>query len=142
MIKEKILSNTNLYIRVVLAFTFLGHGLVSLGFSPSIKLHENLIESINIFNVNSVYLLNIQACFDIIISFLLMINFRIKQVIYIVLIYLFFVSISALSYYSSATGSIFGIAECFRRFPWILFALFIISDFASAICFKFLKFFA
>ena len=128
MIRKIILNNTNLYIRIVLFVTFFGHGLVSLGFSPSISLHRNLIESINIFNFNSNYLLNIQACFDIIISLLLIINFRTRFIIYIVVMYLILVSVCALSYYSVTTGSIFGFAECLRRFPWIMFAFFILSD--------------
>ena len=126
--KELILKHTNFYVRVILSLTFLGHGLVSLGLSPSITLHVDLMEGMNFTDIKTSQLILIQAYFDIIISILLLINFQIRFIIKIVLSYLVLVCVSALIFYWNKTGSIFGIAECLRHFPWILFALFIMSD--------------
>ena len=125
---RKIISNTNLYVRIILSLTFLGHGLVSLGYSPSIALHLDLMDGVNIFKITTSKLLLIQAYFDIIISLIILLNIRLKEIMYLILTYLIVICFSALIFYWNKTGSIFGIAECFRRFPWILFSLFIISD--------------
>jgi uncharacterized membrane protein YphA (DoxX/SURF4 family) len=126
--RKLILRNSNFYVRLILAFVFLGHGLVSLGLSPSITLHVDLMKSMNFTDIATSQLILVQAYFDIIISILLLINFKMRFIIKIVLAYLILVCVSALVFYWNKTGSVFGIAECFRRFPWILFAMFIISD--------------
>jgi len=126
--RKLILRNSNFYVRLILAFVFFGHGLVSLGFSPSIALHIDLLNGVNFSGLETSQLILFQSYFDIIISILLLVNFRIDFVIRIILFYLFLVCISALVFYWNKTGSVFGIAECLRRFPWILFAIFIISD--------------
>ena len=63
-------NNTSYFIRVVLALAFLGHGLVSLGYSPSYSLHYNLIDVINITNIETKQIVQFQAWFDIVISIL------------------------------------------------------------------------
>ena len=126
--KDLIIENSNFYIRFVLFLTFLGHGFVSLGFSPSYSLHYNLLEGINFSDIETAQLLKAQAFLDIIIAFLLLLNFKIRFLINFILTYLTLICITALVFYWRQTGSIFGIAECLRRFPWILFSLFIISD--------------
>ena len=126
--KELILKYPNFYVRLILSLTFFGHGLVSLGLSPSITLHVDLMESMNFTDIATSQLILVQAYFDIIISILLLINFKMRFIIKIVLAYLILVCISGLIFYWNKTGSIFGIAECLRHFPWVLFALFIISD--------------
>ena len=126
--KQIILNNTNFYLRLVLAFSFLGHGLVSLGFSPSYSLHFNLLDGVNFLSIETTQLIKAQAFIDILISIFLLLNLKIRWLIYFVLTYLVLICITSLVFYWKETGSIFGIAECLRRFPWILFSLFIISD--------------
>ena len=82
---QKVVDNTSFIIRIILSLSFLGHGLVSLGFSPSYSLHYNLIESINITAFSSKIIVELQGWFDIIISLLLMINFKLKKILYIVI---------------------------------------------------------
>jgi uncharacterized membrane protein YphA (DoxX/SURF4 family) len=126
--KQLILNHTNFYLRLVLAFSFLGHGLVSLGLSPSYSLHYNLLDGINFMDIETVQLLKVQAYLDITIAIALLCNLKIRWLIHFILAYLVFICVAALVFYWNQTGSIFGISECLRRFPWIFFSLFIISD--------------
>jgi len=127
MIKN-ILGNTNLVVRIILCFTFLGHGLVSLGLSPSYDLHYNLVQSINFTNIPTHKIVEFQGWLDILISLLLIIKFKLKNVLHIILIYLSVVCVSALALYWDKTDSVFGISECLRRFPWIFFSLYLLLD--------------
>ena len=114
--------------RIVLFFAFFGHGLVSLGLSSSYTLHYNIIDAVNFSSIDTAKLLNIHAYLDIVIAFLLLFNFKMRQLSYFVLGYIFLIAISSLIFYWETTGSVFGISEFFRRLPWIFFLLFIISD--------------
>ena len=121
-------NNTNLFLRIILSLSFLGHGLVSLNLSPSYTLHYNLVQSINFTNISTEKIVEFQGWFDIIISLLLIIRFKLKSVLYIVLLYLSFVCVSAITLYWSITDSIFGIAECLRRLPWIFLSLYLLFE--------------
>lgn len=121
-------NNTRIIVRSILALAFLGHGLVSLGLSPSYDLHFSLVESINFTNIPTHKLVEIQGWWDLLITFLLIINFKLRRIIYIILVYLLVVCISALSLYWDKTGSLFGIAECLRRMPWIFLCIYLLSD--------------
>tara|TARA_B100000902_G_scaffold67967_1_gene74104 strand:- start:14068 stop:14826 length:759 start_codon:yes stop_codon:yes gene_type:complete len=136
---QKVVDNTSFIIRIILSLSFLGHGLVSLGFSPSYSLHYNLIESINITAFSSKIIVELQGWFDIIISLLLMINFKLKKILYIVIFYLFIVCIAAVCFYWDKTNSIFGITECIRRLPWILLSIFLIKDLAGEKKYQFIR---
>ena len=125
--KSLILENSNLYIRIVLFLTFLGHGFVSLGFSPSMTLHHNIIDVINFTSISTSDILKIHGYFDIIIAFLIII-IRSRSLLYFALCYLISVSIAAMIFYWENTGSVFGISEFFRRLPWIFLVLFLLTN--------------
>lgn len=126
--KVFILENTNFYVRLILSLAFLGHGLVSLNLSDSYILHYNLIQAINFTSISSQKLVEFQGYFDILISIFLIINFKIKILLYFIFLYLCLVCISALTLYWNITDSIFGIAECLRRMPWIFLSLFLFFE--------------
>jgi uncharacterized membrane protein YphA (DoxX/SURF4 family) len=121
-------NRTSLFVRIILSLSFLGHGLISLGLSPSYDLHYNLIQSINFTNIPTNKIVYIQGWFDILISLLLIIKFKLKSVVYVILLYLSLVCISAITFYWSITDSIFGIAECLRRFPWIFLSAYLLFE--------------
>lgn len=140
MVIQKTISNhTNLIIRIVLSLAFLGHGLVSLGYSPSFSLHYNLIDAINFSSIETNFIVKVQAWFDIMIAGLFILNYKIRAVIYAVLCYLTIVCISALALYSETTGSIFGISECLRRFPWIFLTLYLLFELNGKQKFHFIR---
>ena len=121
-------NSTNLFIRIILSLAFLGHGLVSLGLSPSYTLHYNLVQSINFTNISTDNIVEFQGWFDILVSLFLIIRFKLKSVLYIVLLYLTLVCVSAITLYWDITDSIFGIAECLRRLPWIFLSLYLLFE--------------
>lgn len=113
---------------MILALAFLGHGLVSLGLSPSYDLHFSLVESINFTNISTKKIVTIQGWWDLLIALLIILNFKLRNILYLILIYLSIVCISALSLYWNKTGSLFGIAECLRRLPWIFLCIYLLFD--------------
>jgi len=126
--KAIILANTNFYVRLILSLAFFGHGLVSLDLSPSYTLHYNLVQSINFTNIPADTIVEFQGWFDILISLLLIVRFKLKILLYVVLLYLSLVCISSLALYWSVTDSIFGIAECLRRLPWMFLSLYLLFE--------------
>ena len=126
--KLLILRNTNFYVRLILSLAFLGHGLVSLNLSPSYTLQYNLVQIMNFTDIPTHKIVSIQAWFDILISLLLIFKIKLKSVLYIVLLYLSIVCASALALYWSITDSIFGIAECLRRMPWIFLTIYLLFE--------------
>lgn len=116
-----------LILRLVLAISFLGHGLVSFGFSPSISLHQKFISIANFTAISDDNLVLAHAVFDILMALLLSVNVRLKQVAIAVISYLVLVSLVAMAYYFNQTNSIFGFAELFRRLPWMFFAVMILQ---------------
>jgi len=128
-IKSKITNNPELTFRLVLFFAFFGHGLVSLGYSTSIKLHYALIKSVNFTDLSEATILTIVACFDIVVSFLILFKIGKKKTLYLAIGYLSAVAVTALSFYFVKTGEVFGIAEVMRRFPWIFYSFFLIRSY-------------
>ncbi len=126
--KNIVKNNTALIIRIILSLVFLGHGLVSLGLSPSYSLHYSLVDGVNFTNIPTYKIVEFQGWVDILISLFLIIRCKLNIILYIILIYLSVVCISALVLYSNTTGSFFGISECFRRFPWLFLSLFLLLD--------------
>lgn len=118
-------SKTTGYIRVVLFLAFLGHGLVSLGFSPGQSLHLKIITAINFTSLPSDDLVIAFGWFDIIISFLFLFNIGLRWAILFSLSYLTVVVVAVVNLYQIKTGSLFGFAEILRRFSWILLILFL-----------------
>tara|TARA_Y100000385_G_C13063422_1_gene625501 strand:- start:905 stop:1684 length:780 start_codon:yes stop_codon:yes gene_type:complete len=119
-------SKSLLILRLILSVSFLGHGLVSLGFSPSESLHLKLITLINFTNFDNQTLLIIHGYFDVIISMLLLLNKKLEWIIKLIIWYLIAVSLLAVNFYLQQTESIFGVAEVFRRLPWICFGVLIL----------------
>ena len=138
MFRTYIISNTDLIVRIILSFAFLGHGLVSLGLSPSYSMHYNLLDGVNFTNISNEILLNFHAYFDILIA-LLIIKFKNKELLFFILLYLILVCISALIFYWNTTGYVFGISECFRRFPWIFFSLYLIFSLSGINKYHFIR---
>jgi len=124
IVRARITKNPELIFRLVLFFAFFGHGLVSLGYSTSIKLHYALINSVNFTELPESVILNIVAVFDLIISFLILFKVGKKVTLYLAITYLSAVALTALVFYFVKTGEIFGIAEIMRRFPWIFYSFF------------------
>ncbi len=123
---QYIKANPVFIFRWVLFFAFLGHGLVSVGFSSSVKLHSALIHSVNITPFTDTVLLHIAGTFDLIIAVLILFNIGKEKTLYLAVTYLASVALTALVFYYSKTGKIFGFAEVMRRFPWIFYAFFLI----------------
>lgn len=128
-LRTKIIKNPELIFRVVLFLAFFGHGLVSLGYSTSIKLHYALINAVNFTAFSDSSILNIVAYFDLIISVFILFKIGKKVTLYVAISYLSAVAITALSFYFVKTGGIFGIAEIMRRFPWIFYSIFLIYSY-------------
>jgi len=126
--KAIILNNTNLIVRIILSLAFLGHGLVSLNLSDSYTLHYNLVKGINFTNISTADIVRLQAWFDISVSFLLILNYRLHQLLYLILLYLSAVCVAAIALYWSITDSVFGLAECLRRMPWIFLSLYLLFE--------------
>lgn len=130
-------NNTELIFRIVLFLAFFGHGLVSLGFSSSIKLHYLLADSINsiflsnIIDISTKTLVYSVGWFDVIISFLILFKIGKSYTLSIAITYLSFVAIAALLLYYNKTGKLFGFAEIMRRLPWISYSLFLVFSYKS-----------
>ncbi|HLP20268.1 MAG TPA: DoxX-like family protein [Chitinophagales bacterium] len=118
-------QNTVLYFRFVLFITFTGHGLVSLGFSEGYELHYRIFEAVNIFGIEPAFFLRVQGIWDLVLAALILFAFFPKVVLPVAGIYLLTVAGCGWAYFVHKTGSLFGIAESFRRFPWIFYCLFL-----------------
>lgn len=114
-------------IRLSLFLTFFGHSLVSFGLSPSYSLHFKLVESINFLDLDTKSILYIHAFFDLVIAILLLTLKSYKNLIKFIILYLLFVASISLVFYWQQTSEIFGLAECLRRFPWIMFCVFLLT---------------
>ena len=114
-------------LRIILALSFFGHGLVSFGLSPSLALHQKFISLVNFTSISDQTLLLIHGVFDVVIALLLLFNVKLKQTAIVIISYLVMVSLVAMVFYFQQTNSIFGIAELFRRLPWIFFAVLILK---------------
>lgn len=128
-----------LILRLILCVSFLGHGLVSLGLSPSESLHLKLISLVNFTSFENQTLLTTHGIFDIIISLLLLINLKLEWLTKFMISYLIAVSLLAVFFYLDQTESIFGVAEIFRRLPWICFCVLILHLLKSKNSFHYLR---
>jgi len=125
LFKTAITENTVLFFRIILAFTFTGHGLVSLGFSGGYELHYRIFESVNLFNWNVERFLFWQGLWDLLLAAGILFGFQIKILLSAAIIYLSSVAVIGWMYFNSKTGNIFGFAESFRRFAWLFYAIFL-----------------
>lgn len=124
-LQQFILSNTIIFFRGMLFLVFVGHGFVSLGYSPGYELHYHIFDSINFGGIDTSTLLQFQGSFDIVLAFIILSGFSPRYVLSFTLVYLCLVAGAGYMYYHHKTGSYFGIAESFRRFSWIFYALFL-----------------
>ncbi len=124
-LSSKITDNTVLFFRVVLCFTFTGHGLVSLGFSEGYELHHRIFESVNYFHWNTERFLFWQGVWDLILAAGILVGLKPKVFLTSAIVYLSVVAVIGWLYFNSRTGNIFGFAESFRRFAWLFYAIFL-----------------
>lgn len=120
-----ITDNTVFFFRVVLCFTFTGHGLVSLGFSDGYELHHRIFESVNYFHWDTERFLFWQGVWDLILAAGILVGFKPIVFITAAIAYLSVVAVVGWLYFNSKTGNIFGFAESFRRFAWLFYAIFL-----------------
>ncbi|MCW5907718.1 MAG: hypothetical protein KIS94_07665 [Chitinophagales bacterium] len=118
-------DNSILFFRVVLFFTFTGHGLVSLGFSPGYELHYRIFESVNFFHLPPERFLQIQGTVDLLFAVLILSGIAGRYVLAIVFFYLLTVATAGWIFFMKKTGATFGFAESFRRFAWIFYTVFL-----------------
>ena len=123
--KSFITERTVLFFRGILFLVFVGHGFVSLGYSPGYELHYRIFESMNFLGFEAHTFLMYQGCFDIATGVLILSGFFSRYIISAAILYLSSVAVAGYLYYHHNTGSFFGIAESFRRFAWIFYAIFL-----------------
>ncbi|HXH18405.1 MAG TPA: DoxX family membrane protein [Chitinophagales bacterium] len=124
-IHSAITDRTTLYFRGILFLTFLGHGLVSLGFSPGYELHYRIFESVNYFHLNPGAFLRVLGFWDIFLAVSIVSGLAPRVFLSAAIIYLCSVAVAGYLFFYHKTGSLFGIAESFRRFAWIFYAIFL-----------------
>lgn len=124
-IKGVLEKNTILYFRGILFLTFMGHGLVSLGFSTGYELHHRIFESVNFFHWDAAKFLFYQGCWDIMLALGIISGLFPRLFLSLALTYLITVAGVGYLFYHKTTGSLFGFAESFRRFAWIFYAIFL-----------------
>lgn len=124
-IKMYITERTVPYFRGILFLVFVGHAFVSLGYSPGYELHYHIFESVNIFNWDVAQIVKYQGYMDLTFAVLILSGFGLRHVLSVAIVYLVSVACAGYMYYHYKTGSFFGIAESFRRFAWIFYAIFL-----------------
>jgi uncharacterized membrane protein YphA (DoxX/SURF4 family) len=124
-IYQKITAHAVLYFRIVLCFTFLGHGFVSLGYSPGYELHYRIFESINFYNFDIPAVLQFVGYMDVTLAGLILFGILPKYVLGYAILYITLVACAGWAYFVHKTGAMFGIAETFRRFPWLFYLFFL-----------------
>ncbi|MES2620624.1 MAG: DoxX family membrane protein [Bacteroidota bacterium] len=123
--KDFVTGNTELVFRIILFLVFLGHGFVSMGYSPGYQLHYSIFSSVNVFNWDVARFLFYQGTFDIVLALFILSGVAPRYVLTGAIVYLCSVAVAAYFFYHYKTGSYFGIAETFRRFAWIFYAIFL-----------------
>ena len=124
----EIAHNTNLIFRWILFLTFVGHGLVNLGLSPSVSLHMNLVSAVFPESVDAEKALYFFATIDFTLALLVLTKVLPKLVIRLAIAYVLSIAIAAWSFYYKIENSVFGIAEIMRRLPWVFFLLYLYFD--------------
>lgn len=122
---ELITDNTVFFFRGVLCFTFTGHGLVSLGFSPGYELHYRIFEAVNFLHLQPELFLQVQGSVDLLFAVLILSGFAGSYVLAVVFFYLVAVATAGWIFFMKKTGAMFGFAESFRRFAWIFYTVFL-----------------
>ena len=126
--RAEIAHNTNLIFRSILFLTFVGHGLVNLGLSPSTNLHMNLVSAVFPESVDPQSALYYFAGIDFTFALLILTKASPKYVIRAAILYILSIAVAAWSFYFKVENSVFGIAEIMRRLPWVFFLLYLYFD--------------
>jgi uncharacterized membrane protein YphA (DoxX/SURF4 family) len=113
------------FVRLILFIAFLGHSLVSFHVSEGYNLHYNIFSSVNFFNLNVGNSLLVLGTFDAIVAVLYLLNIGLRFVAPIAIVYLLAVGVSGWIYFVKQTGHAIGIAELFRRVPWVFSIFFL-----------------
>lgn len=132
-IRTWIIENSSLYFRFVLFLAFTGHGLVSLGFSPSYGLHFNILSAVNFTGIPTEKILIYQGIFDLLLAVCVLTGFYLRALLPLILIYLVSVGIAAIFFFHRQTDSVFGIAEFMRRMAWMFFTIYLLFDITKGI---------
>lgn len=122
---EKITGNNLLFVRIIIFFCFLGHGLVSLNISPGYNLHENIVKSVIPESMDAHTVVVLAGVFDFLMSLLILFNVKLVLVLPVSIGYLLAVGSAGGIFFMEKSGGFFGIAEFFRRVPWIFNLLFL-----------------
>ena len=126
--RSDIANNTNLIFRSILFLTFIGHGLVNLGLSPSVNLHINLVSTVFPDSIDPQMALYVFAGIDFTLAMLIWAKISPKLVLRLAILYLAAIASAAWLMYYQIENSVFGIAEIMRRLPWIFFLIFLYFD--------------
>ena len=121
----KLTQNALLYIRMVMFFCFIGHGMVSLNISSAYNLHLSILQSVNYFDLDVVFVAKVLGTFDFLTALFILFNVQLKYLLPLFISYLFAVGIAGGIYFMRKTGGYFGVAEFFRRVPWMFNLLFL-----------------
>lgn len=122
---SKFTQKSLLYFRIVMFFCFVGHGTVAMNLSSAYNLHLSILESVNYFDLDVVFLVKVLGIFDFLTALLILFNVQLKYLLPLCITYLFAVGIAGGIYFMRKTGGYFGVAEFFRRVPWIFNLLFL-----------------
>src|SRR5688572_28470514 len=93
-IRLKIISNPILFFRGILFLTFIGHGFVSLGYSPGYTLHYRIFEAVNFFQWPVETFLKIQGSWDLILAIGIILGIFPRVFLSLAIVYLFTVAIA------------------------------------------------
>ena len=126
--RPEIVHNTNLIFRWILFLTFVGHGLVNLGLSPSVTLHMNLVAAVFPPSIDPLTALRCFAGIDFVLAILILTKVKPKVVIRVAIAYLLCIALAAWSLYYKIENSVFGVAEVMRRLPWVFFLMYLYFD--------------
>ncbi|MBK7149865.1 MAG: DoxX family membrane protein [Bacteroidetes bacterium] len=124
-VKVWLMENTVLFFRIILALTFSGHGLVSLGFSPGYELHYRIFSAVNYFDFPAELALKALGVFDLSMALCCLFGIALRYSLALAIFYLLMVAGAGWVFFNHKTGLVFGFAESFRRFAWIFYALFL-----------------
>lgn len=112
------------FVGAALACGFSGHALVSLGFSPSYKIHLSLVNWFGDFSGASVGL-TVIGFLELAVVLVAVAGFFRKQIRLLGAFYLIMVAMVAGSFFAHSTGGFFGFTEVLRRVPWLCMLYFL-----------------
>ena len=103
---------------------FVGHALVSLGYSPSIRIHLSLVSWVED-SLDGIAVLRWIGAVEILLVVISVCGLCRKEIRLIGICYLVAVALVAGSLFAEKTGFLFGCTEVIRRVPWVCMLLFL-----------------